>query len=230
MQGSDFWGSVKVLAEFPKLDKIPWTVEYQGTTKNGFVIENIDGLTYIDGYLIVNKTYSLPETYRCSDSVNPIWSKTDCMNCIQKHVSQSFEKMKSDAKQEGVSLFIVSGFRSYSRQKNLYNAYVMRDGKKSADTYSARPWYSEHQTSLAFDLNSVTNAFANTKEGKWLNEHAYQYGFILRYPKGKEKITGYMYEPWHFRYVGQYLAAKLRNQGDWISLEEYFWIDSAYSV
>ena len=114
-------------------------------------------------------------------------------------------------------------------QKYLYNSYVSRDGKEEADTYSARPGHSEHQTGLAFDLNSIDISFADTDEGKWVVDNCYKYGFIIRYPEGKDNITGYIYEPWHLRYVGVDLATKLYNQGDWITLEEYYGIDSKYS-
>ena len=128
----------------------------------------------------------------------------------------------------GLNLWIASGYRSYATQKRLYNNYVSSDGKEAADTYSARPGYSEHQTGLAFDLNSVEESFANTDEGKWVKDNCYRYGLIIRYPKGKESITGYIYEPWHLRYVGVKLATKLYNDGDWITLEEYFGVDSKY--
>ena len=136
--------------------------------------------------------------------------------------------MKQDAQKEEISLKIISGYRSYSRQQTLYNNYVKRDGKKEADRYSARAGHSEHQTGLAFDVNSLEQSFGETKAGKWLSDNCYKYGFILRYPKGKEDITGYMYEPWHFRYLGT-KAAELYNNGNWITLEEYLGIDSKYS-
>ena len=136
--------------------------------------------------------------------------------------------MRSDAAALGLNLWVQSGYRSYERQEYLYNNYVARDGKTAADTYSARPGHSEHQSGYAFDLNTITDAFANTKEGKWVDDNAYKYGFVIRYPKGKEGATGYKYESWHLRYVGKDLAEKLYNNGDWISMEEYFGIDSQY--
>ena len=135
--------------------------------------------------------------------------------------------MRKAALEDGIELKVVSGFRSYDIQNGLYNRYVARDGKAAADTYSARPGHSEHQTGLAADLNSVDNNFGDTKEGKWLNDNCYKYGFILRYPKGKEEYTGYMYESWHFRYVGD-IAKELYNNGSWLSLEEYLGITSKY--
>lgn len=183
-------------------------------TANGYSIVVENGVTYIDGVLMVNKTYSLPSSYG---------------NGLTDEVSTAFQKMKNAAAKDGITLSIISGYRSYSRQDTIYHNYVQRDGKSEADTYSARPGHSEHQSGLAFDLNSLESSFANTKEGKWLNEHAYEYGFILRYPKSKTNETGYVYEPWHFRYVGEELAKKLYNDGNWITLEAYFGVTSQYS-
>lgn len=183
------------------------------TTKKGFkgVIKN--GITYIDGYMIVNKTYSLPSTYETT---------------LTKETTDSFNKMKSAATLEGLNIYISSGFRSYNTQKRLYNNYVKRDGVEAADTYSARAGHSEHQSGLAFDVNTINDTFANTPEAKWLANNCYKYGFILRYPQGKSNETGYKYESWHFRYVGTELAEKLYNNGNWITMEDYFGITSTY--
>ena len=183
------------------------------TSSKGYKIEEISGITYVNGILVANKTYGLPKSY------NP--------GGILKDFTDNFEVMRRDALKEGIELKVVSGFRSYDIQNSLYNRYVNRDGKALADTYSARPGHSEHQTGLAADLNSVDDNFGDTKEGKWLSENCYKYGFILRYPKGKEAYTGYMYESWHFRYVGD-IARNLYNNGSWISLEEYLGITSQY--
>lgn len=183
------------------------------TTKKGFkgVIKN--GITYIDGYMIVNKTYSLPSTYETT---------------LTKETTDSFNKMKSAATLEGLNIYISSGFRSYNTQKRLYNNYVKRDGVEAADTYSARAGHSEHQSGLAFDVNTINDTFASTPEAKWLANNCYKYGFILRYPQGKSNETGYKYESWHFRYVGTELAEKLYNNGNWITMEDYFGITSTY--
>src|SRR5699024_5056985 len=101
------------------------------------------------------------------------------------------------------------------------------DGAEMADTYSARPGHSEHQTGLAFDLNEISDAFAGTPEAEWLAEHAHEYGFIIRYPADKEDITGYSYEPWHVRYLGKEIAEKVYESG--LCLEEYLGIDSVYA-
>ena len=184
-------------------------------TSNGHsgVIKN--GICYIDGILIANKSYPLPSTYNPGDLTSETYANLD--------------EMAKGAAKDGISIWVKSGFRSYSYQRSLYNNYVAQDGKAEADTYSARPGHSEHQTGLAFDLNQVDRSFGNTPEGKWLAANAWKYGFILRYPEGKTNETGYIYESWHFRYVGKDLATKLYNGGNWITLESYFGITSEYS-
>lgn len=187
--------------------------EAAGVSARGYEIRLIDGIAYVDGILIANKTYSLPSDY------NP--------GKIDDTVMEAFYEMQSAAAAEGLNLYISSGFRSYSTQSWLYNSYVERDGQEEADTYSARAGYSEHQTGLCFDLNTIDETFAYTPESKWIEKHAWEYGFIIRYPKGKESITGYMYEPWHLRYLGGELAEKVYNSG--LCLEEYLGITSVYS-
>lgn len=192
------------------------------TTSKGFKGVIKDGITYIDGYLIVNKTYSLPSSYGTS---------------LTSTTKNAFNKMQAAAKLDGINIYIASGFRSYQTQNRLYNNYVARDGKAKADTYSARAGHSEHQSGLAFDICShdldgqnacINSNFDNTDQAKWLAQNAYKYGFILRYPKGKTNETGYKYESWHFRYVGTDLSTKLYNNGDWLTMENYFGITSEY--
>lgn len=173
-----------------------------------------DGISYVDGIMIVNKTYSLPSSY------NPGGLTDEFMN--------AFYEMQAAASQDGISLFVASGFRSYEYQKDLYDAYVKRDGKEEADTYSARPGYSEHQTGLAADINAADSSFDDTAEAKWLDENCYKYGFVIRFPKGKEQYTGYVYESWHLRYVGERIAKNIHDAGG-ISLEEYYNLTSEYS-
>jgi LAS superfamily LD-carboxypeptidase LdcB len=175
------------------------------------VVDQQGGLTYIQGILVVNKSYPLPSTY------NP---------GLNSEAIAAFEVMKKAAAADGINLFIVSGFRSYSHQATLYKNYVARSGQAEADRFSARPGHSEHQTGLALDLNSASSSFAGTKEAIWLANNSYRFGFIVRYPEGKEAITGYMYEPWHMRYLGIQNAAKVFNSG--LCLEEYLNIDSKY--
>ena len=196
-------------------------------TSNGYTLKIEEGIAYIEGHLIVNKTYNIPASYQ---PINPEEKVTGerCNNCLEKEVMDAFNLMQSDAKSIGLNIYIASGYRSYTYQEKLYNNYTAVSGIEGADTYSARAGHSEHQTGLCFDLNNIDDSFANTDEGKWINDNAYLYGFIIRYPKGKEELTGYQYESWHLRYVGKDLAKKLYNDGDWITLEEYFGITSKY--
>ena len=214
---------------YPTLDEVSGEKVTIGTSSKGYTIYTRSGVTYVDGIMIVNKSYPLPEDYIPQNTHTNAAGKTNtCNTCINEIAYQSFNKMKSDAAALGLNIYIQSGYRPYSTQKTIYNRYVARDGQAAADTYSARPGSSEHQSGLCFDLNSISDAFANTAEGKWVNENAYLYGFVIRFPKGKQNYTGYKYESWHLRYVGADLAKELYNNGDWLSLEEYFGLDSEY--
>ena len=184
------------------------------TTSKGYQGIEINGVTYIEGYIVANKTYSVPQDYGTS---------------LEKETEEAFNKMLEAAKKDGITLSIQSGFRSYDLQSKIYNRHVTTYSQEEADTYSARPGHSEHQTGTAMDLNWVDEALEDRADGKWLFANAYKYGFTLRYPKGKDNETGYMYEPWHYRYVGKELAEKLYNNGDWITVESYFGITSTYA-
>jgi len=190
------------------------------TTSKGYSGKVENGITYINGVLIANKTYSLPSSYYPGGLTN--------------ETQNAFNKLKEAASSLGYNFFVGSGFRSYGTQKTIYNNYVASDGQANADTYSARAGHSEHQTGLAFDICDhnveacITSAFDTTDQAKWINDNCYKYGLIVRYPKGKTNETGYMYESWHLRYVGVDLATKLYNNGSWITLEDYFGIDSIY--
>lgn len=177
---------------------------------------------------IVNKQYILDRDYRPDVLVIPKVKVLEPGNIEKNHMEETaatqLEQLFKAASKEKVELVAVSGYRSYNRQKTIYNNYIKQYGRAYTDTVSAQPGKSEHQTGLAMDVSaksvgySLTEKFGTTKEGKWLAEKAHQYGFILRYPKGKEKITGYAYEPWHIRYVGKELATALyTNQ---LTLEE----------
>ena len=165
----------------------------------------------VDGTILVNKGLPLPSGFNPGE--NP-------------EARTAFNRMNQAAKSQGIRLNLFSGFRSYSYQKSLYDRYVREDGKAIAETYSARPGFSEHQTGLTFDIGGADSSkwtsskFGATKEGIWLAQNAPEYGFILRYPEGKQHITGYVYEPWHFRYVGVDLAKKVTARG--LTLDEYF--------
>lgn len=167
--------------------------------------------TYIQGILISNKSYGLPSDYAPG---------------LDSTTQSQFNTLSAAAAQEGLNIWLASGYRSYANQRDIYNNYVNLYGTETADTFSARPGHSEHQTGLAIDVNSIDDSFANTPESDWLAAHAHEYGFIIRYPKGKESITGYKYEPWHLRYLGVETATAVYNSG--LTLEEYLGIDSKY--
>jgi len=139
----------------------------------------------------------------------------------------ALEQLFGAANQAGYKLQISTAYRGYAFQKTLYDGYVANLGQAAADKQSARPGYSEHQTGLAVDIRrsddrcSLEACFGDLPEGKWLAEHAYEYGFLLRYPSDKEAVTGYMYEPWHFRYVGTDLSTHLHEKHI-TTLEEFF--------
>ena len=168
---------------------------------------NGSGFTYVQGVLIVNKKYSIPSTY------NPGVNGT---------AYAAYVSLKNAAESAGYSMPLLSGFRSYSTQVGLYNRYVSMYGQATADTFSARPGHSEHQTGLAFDVGSIDDNYGNTAAGKWLANNCHNFGFIIRYPYGKQGITGYQYEPWHIRYLGNPLATNVYNSG--LCLEEYLGI------
>lgn len=199
----------------------------QSVSSKGFSIQTINGITYVDGVLIANKTYSLPSDFIPQDPEVPVTSQRSTTS-LDRTLMSAWRTMQADASSQGLNIYIASAYRSYSYQVNLYNSYVARDGKAAADTYSSRPGNSEHQTGLCFDLNSIDDSFGDTAEGRWVNDNCYKYGFCIRFPKGKDAYTGYQYESWHLRYVGKDLAEKLYNNGAWISLEEYFGITSEY--
>ena len=171
--------------------------------------------------VLVNKFYYLKEDYTPSDLVVLSGQyNRGVNNKMRKEAADAFMKMVDAAKLENIIIYNMSAFRSYDYQVNLYDKYIKRDGKEAADKYSARPGYSEHQSGLCSDINNISDSFEGTDEAIWLQNNAYKYGFILRFPKDKEDITGYKYEPWHYRYVGVN-AAKIIYEDD-ITLEEYY--------
>ncbi|MDM8127628.1 M15 family metallopeptidase [Paraclostridium benzoelyticum] len=192
-------------------DKIE-SIEKKPKHERSEYIEGIQPL-YIDGILVANKDYGLPSEYA------PASGSEDY------EAMEAFKEMQEAAKKDGLEINVRSGYRSYDTQVQLYNNYVQRDGKEAADRYSSVPGFSEHQTGLALDISngnykkSIGPWFDNTPQAKWLYENAYKYGFILRYPKGKEDITGYMYESWHYRYVGKEHSKNFKMND--LTLEEY---------
>ena len=190
--------------------------------KNHFYknIKNIDKPHKID--VLVNKNNRLDKFYRPNDLVKIDKEFAYKDKYLRKKASYFFEKMSKDARKLGLKIVAVSTYRSYFYQRELYNNYVKEMGVKKALLASAKPGHSEHQTGLALDImgsNGDYNKFEKTKEFVWVKENAYKYGFILRYPKGKEHITGFKYEPWHIRYVGKKIAKYIYENN--ITLEEY---------
>lgn len=182
-------------------------------TTTGHKAEVKDGILTVDGILIVNKSFGLPESYG---------------EALTSGTWESFQKMANAAAGQGLLLDTVTEFRSYGEQAQLYNYWSVEAGEGPNTMSAVKPGHSEHQTGLAIDVNSTTTDFADTAEGKWLNDNCWKYGFIMRYPKGKEDQTGCSWEPWHIRYIAGELPEKLYNNGDWITLEEYFGIPSKY--
>jgi zinc D-Ala-D-Ala carboxypeptidase len=180
---------------------------------------------------LVNKEQSLPATYKPNDLVVPRVSFSFAEKNVDKRymraeAASALEALFASARKEGIQLVAVSGYRSYERQQAIFTEEVKEKGREKAVQAVAVPGQSEHQTGLAMDITSpsvgyaLTMAFGETKEGKWVAEHAHEYGFIIRYPKGKEAVTGYQYEPWHLRYVGKKAAKVIFEKN--ITLEEYF--------
>lgn len=162
--------------------------------------------TVVKGILIVNKKNPISPDYNPGN--DPV-------------AVEAVNRLIADMQSTGLDVsYETSGFRDYNYQASLYNAYAARDGAAAADTYSARPGYSEHQTGLTFDMKHADGSLiTRTPEAEWLKNHCAEYGFIIRYPEGKEAITGYDHEPWHLRYVGTAEAKKIMAAGQ--TLEEY---------
>lgn len=198
-------------------------------------IEEVDGEKTIQNgeniLALVNKEYVLPGSYKPQDLVRPkvnfSFGDEDIeKSYIRKEAAAALESMFDAAAKQGINLYAASGYRSYKRQTEVFRAETNKVGEEQAEQAVAVPGNSEHQTGLAMDITSenvqfrLTEEFGEKPEGQWLADHAYEYGYVLRYPKEKEKITGYQYEPWHFRYVGKEAAATMHQKG-W-TLEEYF--------
>lgn len=172
--------------------------------------KNIDGT-----FFLVNRSQVISEDYV------PEIRKTDLVGLSQSmrnDGAEALEVMFVAAKEDGIRLATVSGYRSYSKQNTIYERKVKSAGVETADSLVALPGSSEHQLGLAMDVaksgsSSLSSRFGNTPEGKWVAENAHLYGFIVRYPEGMEEITGYAYEPWHLRYVGKTYAQAVYDSG-----------------
>lgn len=166
-----------------------------------------DGLTTVGGVLIVNKKYSVPEDY--GDGLV---------------IDEAYDKLLEMREDTEYPLALVSGFRSYETQRDLFEYYCTIDDYDSVVMYSAKPGHSEHQTGLAMDLGEVSENYAYTDEGAWLTENCHEYGFIIRYPADGTEKTGYDYEPWHVRYLGKSTAKLVRDSG--LTLEEFLGVEA----
>lgn len=189
------------------------------------IVTNAESVT-----VIVNKQRSLPDGYEPTDLVEPnvpfSFNEPHEKRNMRKEAAEALEKLFAAADSEGIELRAVSGYRSFARQKSVYDNHVATKGEAEASRISAVPGTSEHQTGLTIDVsspsagNALDQSFGQTTEGIWLANNAPKYGFIIRYPEGQEGITGYVYEPWHIRYVGEDLALDIAESG--LTLEEYF--------
>jgi D-alanyl-D-alanine carboxypeptidase len=172
-------------------------------------------------WVLVNKQNPLiPKTYK--PPLAPL-NLPGVGGYMRPDAASALQQMFADYKaQSGTQLTVVSPYRSYGTQVSTYNSWVTRLGQAQADRQSARPGYSEHQTGLAVDIDTATSqAFGSTPAGIWLAQNSWKYGFVVRYQQGQESITGYEYEPWHFRFVGIPLATELQKDG-FPPLETFF--------
>lgn len=180
-------------------------------------VTNFSLLMLVNKYNYVNNEFKPDDLVKLEKyAVNNMYLNKTCM--------EAFLDLASNALLEGYNIRAISTYRTYDYQNNLYNNYVKKDGVDKADTYSARPGFSEHHTGLAIDIDNIKTSyvnFENTNEFKWMQENAYKYGFILRYPSDKVDITGYIYEPWHYRYVGIEIAKIIKENN--ITFEEYYY-------
>lgn len=180
--------------------------------------------------VLVNRKYLLPSSYVPVNLVEPnvrfSFSYSSDKRKMRKVAADALERLFQAGEKDGVILYGVSGYRSYARQKQIYDQNVATRGEEATNAVSAKPGSSEHQTGLTIDVSAksvsyrLDQSFGDTKEGKWLANHAHLHGFIIRYPYGKEKITGYSYEPWHIRFVGKTVASYLYENE--LTLEEYY--------
>lgn len=183
-------------------------------------------------WVISNKQRPLqPTNWEPLDLEMPIGVANANAQPLRAPAARAIESMVQAAANAGIRLSITSAFRPFDYQAMLYHNYIARDGQTAADTYSARPGHSEHQTGLAVDVDDGTGCmlnacFGQTPGGLWVAEHAAEYGFVIRYPSGADAITGFTYEPWHLRYVGVELAQEMRVTGT-NTLEEFFGLPAA---
>lgn len=178
--------------------------------------------------ILVNKQNPVDQNYKPDDLTAMKYyapEREASGRYMREAAAAAFFQLVEAAALDGLELRMTTAYRSYGYQKIIYDNYMNQYGEEEANRFSAKPGQSEHQTGLAVDVSSpsvdyeLEDTFGDTPEGKWLASHAYEFGFILRYPKGKEDITGYTYEPWHLRFVGLFVAKEIHDQGT--TLEEY---------
>lgn len=192
-----------------------------------YYAETFDSDVSLDTQMIINKYYKLNKDFSPSDitsiSSKYAWGENGSKKTREITYSAYLE-MYEAAKNDGINLMINSSYRTYEEQESVYNQYDKKYGQEYADEIAARPGHSEHQSGLALDIfclnNSNTKTFKDSESYQWLLNNAYKYGFILRYPEGKENITGFTFESWHYRYVGKEIA-KYIYEND-ITYDEYY--------
>lgn len=171
--------------------------------------------------ILVNKYHKLPDDYEPNDLVDLSFKNGSFTYKLRKEAAEAFERLTSAALLDNVIFYPYSAYRSFKTQNTLYTRYKARDGVELADTYSARPGFSEHQLGLAVDVRSNTlTSNLTDKDYEWMLNNSYKYGFIVRYPKGKQHITQFMEEPWHIRYLGSDLATKVHDSN--LTYDEYY--------
>ena len=203
------------------------SLEYEDMENDYKELEYLENILNNEYFILINKDNRLDESYVPSNLKKSEAKFLEYAqdNNLESNTADAVKRMFDAAAQDGISLIGVSGYRSYSVQKGLYETRMKKNGEEKTRAYTAEPGASEHQSGLAIDIlcdeyQSLDEGFEDTDAFRWLIENCYKYGFILRYLKGKEDITGYNYEPWHFRYIGNEEVAKdIMNRG--LTFEEY---------
>lgn len=216
-------GSSEVLLASAEKRKL----EYEDMESDYKEIERLENILNNEYFILINKDNKLSEDYVPNNLKKSETKFLDYVqdNNLENNTADAVKKMFDAAMEDGISLVGVSGYRSYSVQKGLYDTRMEKNGEEKTRAYTAEPGASEHQSGLAIDIlcdeyQTLDEGFDNTDAFRWLKENCYKYGFILRYLKGKEDITGYNYEPWHFRYIGnEEVAQDIMNRG--LTFEEY---------